>query len=601
MNNKYWIKLWSYIRHYKFNSILLRNFVLIMVMIIVPLGGISFYVYKHNDANMRAEIERFAQNELTRTGNSVDMILSEAERLSIRLRYDPDVAMFLNERLTSPLTYYDTVRIMRIKQVLQTLKLTSIYMDSIYVYSEYNDFLIEGAGGLLSSNYNRYWSEAYNKQEKNGLFWVTALAENEGASVPLLSLMNRIPGTVEDNRNGGIFVNMDHIRLGQLIDTSVQEQSIYVVAPDGRIMYNYDSDQLNKTIQQVDIELFQVMKDPFTSRIVKLHGSDQVVTVLPSQSLKGWTYISISSLQLYQEQQARMINLLAVLLTISMCTAVVLAFIIAVRSFSPIRQILSLIEQKENPFTLLGKQKRVWNETGYILSNLSASFNQNQYNEGQLQEKYELLRKAQAIALQAQINPHFLYNTLESINWKAIRLTNGPNEVSQMLLMLSELLRITLDTKEDLVPIRKELEHVRLYIEMQKLRYKNKLSFEFTVDERLLDSKIVKLVLQPLVENAIYFGIKQSSHPGTILIRVYAKGNVIIILVRDNGVGIPKLTVDALNAGFQKEQLQENEHIGLRNVNQRLRLAFGKPYGLFIRSKQQAGTIVELKIPFIRE
>src|SRR5690606_37718910 len=160
------------------------------------------------------------------------------------------------------------------------------------------------------------------------------------------------------------------------------------------------------------------------------------------------------------------------------------------------------------PFLLLGKSSETqWNETGYILSNLSASFHQSQNVEAQLKEKYELLRKAQAIALQAQINPHFLYNTLESINWKVMRLTQGKNEASQMLPSLSTLLRLTLETKDDLVPIRKELEHVILYVEMQKLRYKDKFSFEYSVDERLMDCKIVKLVLQPLVENALYYGI----------------------------------------------------------------------------------------------
>lgn len=594
------IKLWSYIRHYKFNSILLRNFILIMTMIIVPLVGISVYVYEHNDANMRAEIERSAENELARTRDSVDMILSEAERLSVRIKSDPDVMLFLSEELSSPLKYNEAVRIARIQQVLQTVLLTGSYIDSIYVYSEYNDFLLKTeSGSTQSTDYYRWWPQLYGEKRDISYFWVTGRAADSHES--LLSFVNDVPANVAGRKNGGVVcINMNVKNLGGLLDHSTQQQSIYVVDASGKIMYNRDSAKLNLTVEETDPSLHRLLNEGFTSRIANLGGNNQVVSVLPSQMMKNWKYISAVSLQLYQPEKSRVIKLMGVLLAVSAGTSIILAFMIAVRSYTPIRQILSLIENKENPFIMLGKNSsKQWNETGYILSNLTASFHQNHSIEAQLQEKYELLRKAQAIALQAQINPHFLYNTLESINWKAMRLTNGKNEVSQMILSMSALLRLTLETKEDLIPISKELEHVCLYVEMQKLRYKDKFAFDYSVDEKLLNCKIVKLVLQPLVENAIYYGIKPSPHNGTIMIRIFARRGIIVVRVRDSGVGIPPLVVQELNAGFPKKLLQENEHIGLRNVNQRIKLAFGEQYGLIVRSRLQAGTIVEMTLPAI--
>lgn len=598
--NKKDIKLWSYIRHYKFKSILLRNFILIMTMIIVPLVGISVYVYEHNDANLRAEIERSAENGLARTRDSVDMILSEAERLSVRIKSDPDVMLFLSEGLSSPLNYNEALRIARIQQVLQTVQLTSTYIDSIFVYSQYNDFLLTAdSGSIQSTDYYRRWPQIYGEKRESTAYWAAGLAKD--SHKPLLSFINHAPAYASNRKNGGVVcINMNMEKLRGLIDQSVKQQSIYVVSANGEIMYNRDSSKLNLTVEETDPPLHRLLNEGFTSRIVNLDGNNQVVSVLPSQTMKNWNYISAVSLQMYQPEKSRVIKLMGVLLAVSAGTSIILAFMIAVRSYTPIRQILSLIENKENPFTLLGKApSKQWNETGYILSNLTASFHHNHSIEAQLQEKYELLRKAQAIALQAQINPHFLYNTLESINWKAMRLTNGKNEASQMILSLSALLRLTLETKEDLIPIRKELEHVCLYVEMQKLRYKEKFAFDYSVDEKLLDCKIVKLVLQPLVENAIYYGIKQSPRNGTIMIRMYARNGVIVVRVRDSGVGIPPLVVQELNAGFQKNLLQENEHIGLRNVNQRIKLAFGEQYGLTVRSRLQAGTIVEMILPLI--
>lgn len=592
-------KLWSYIRHYRFNSILLRNFVLIMTLIIVPLVGISAFVYAHNDANMRAEIQRSTTGELTRIRDSVDMVLSDAERLSIRIKSDPDVTVFLTQKLSAPLTFSDAQRILRIQQVLQTVMLTSSYIDSIFVYSYLNDFLL--TSGTQSEEYYAWWPEIAAQKQAKSHEWLAATGHNGN---PLLGFVNRMNvGSFAAGQDsaGAVSVNMNVTSLSELL-TSTAQQSLYLLNDRGEAVYSQDSGLLNRTLEEADPELARLVHAGPTSQIAKLHGRNLVVSRLSSQSVRDWSYVSMVSLELYQPERARILELMMVLLTVSAFTSIILAFIIAIRSYRPIRQILSLIESKENPFYMPGKTSReTWNETGYILTNLSASFHQSHNIETQLQEKYELLRKAQAIALQAQINPHFLYNTLESINWKVMRLTNGKNEASQMILSLSTLLRLTLETKEDLIPLRRELEHVKLYAEMQKLRYKDRFHLDCHVEEKLMDCKIVKLVLQPLVENAIYYGIKQSPHKGTITIRAFARREVMVIRVRDNGVGISPLTLQYLNESLRGNILQENEHIGLRNVNQRIRLAFGEQYGLSVRSRVGAGTIVEMTLPMLAE
>lgn len=595
-------KLWSYIRHYRFNSILLRNFILIMTLIIVPLVGISAFVYAHNDANMRAEIQRSTTGELTRTRDSVDMVLSDAERLSIRIKSDPDVGVFLTQKLSAPLNFNDAQRILRIQQVLQTVMLTSSYIDSIFIYSNLNDFLLTaGSGNSQSEDYYAWWPEIASQEQMTSHQWMAAKGHS---GKPLLGFVNRMNvGSVSAGQDtaGAVSINMNLTSLSELL-TSTAQQSLFLLNERGELVYSQEPARLNQPLEEADPELARLVNAGTSSQIAKLHGLNQVVSRLSSQSVRNWSYVSVVSLELYQPERARILELMVVLLTVSAFTSIILAFIIAIRSYRPIRQILSLIESKENPFYMPGKTSReTWNETGYILTNLSASFHQSHNIETQLQEKYELLRKAQAIALQAQINPHFLYNTLESINWKVMRLTNGKNEASQMILSLSTLLRLTLETKEDLVPLRRELEHVKLYAEMQKLRYKDRFHLDCHVEEKLMDCKIVKLVLQPLVENAIYYGIKQSPHNGTITIRAFARRDVMVVRIRDNGIGIPPLTVQQLNESLRGNILQENEHIGLRNVNQRIRLAFGEQYGLSVRSKVGVGTIVEITLPMLVE
>ncbi|MGG1518080.1 histidine kinase [Paenibacillus oryzisoli] len=589
------INYWRYIRHYKFNSILLRNLVLIMTLIIVPLVGISVYVYSHNDANMRAEIENSAHSELAQIRESLDLILSDAEQLSVRIKVDPDVAILLTRKLSSPLSYTDAQRILRIQQMLQTVKLTNSYLDSIFIYSELNDFLLTaGFSSTQTDDYYARWPHIRSMQEHHH-FWAADVGDE--SRKPLLSFVNRVQGTLSGSGDEGtVAINMNLDSLGDLLGGNEQKH-MYMLDDGGKMMYSGNVSLLNRTFKETAPVLAEYLQGDTVSHIAKLNGNSQVLVKLPSKAVHDWSYVSVTSLESYHRERSRMVHLMAVLLTVSACTAIILAFVIAFRSYRPIHEILSLIENKGNPFVMLGKSERPdWNETGYILTNLSASFDQSHSKEEQLQEKYKLLRKAQAVALQAQINPHFLYNTLDSINWKVMRLTNGKNEASQMIRSLSFLLRLTLETEEDLVPIRQELEHVKLYMEMQKLRYKD-ISFECVAEERLMESRIVKLVLQPLVENAIYYGVKQSEHKGVINVRIFSRRDVITVRVRDNGVGIPPHVLLALNESLRKDHLQENEHIGLRNVNQRIRLAFGEKYGLNVRSKPNVGTIVEMTLP----
>ncbi|WP_214625855.1 sensor histidine kinase [Paenibacillus agaridevorans] len=592
---------WSYIRQYKFNSILWRNFILIMTLIIVPMVIISLIVYTHNDKDMRVEIEKSSFHELARIRDSFDMILFDVEQLSVRLKSDPDVIQLQSSKLSEPLKYDEAVLILRIQQVLQMVKLTSSYIDSIFIHSGFHDYQVTAdAGGGLSNDYYHSWrNDQINRDQP--YYWMTDQAASGDKT--LLTFINKMsPGVEAQNGVGSIRINMNVQSLKALLGPTDQQQNVIILDEQNRIMFGRDTSKLNEKLEEADPALYRLVAEGFNSRIVKQDGREQVVSVQPSRSIKNWKYVSLVPLEAYHAERTRIIELMVVVLTVSAISSIVLAFIIAARGYRPIRQILSLIEHKDNPFMMLNKDSATtsWNETGYILSNISNSFHQGQNFEVKLKEKYELLRKAQAIALQAQINPHFLFNTLETINWKVVRLTGRNNEATQMLLSLSTLLRLTLETKEDLVPIRKEIEHVRLYMEMQMIRYKDRFIFDCQVEDRLLECRIVKLTLQPIVENAIYYGIKHSPHKGIIRIRIFTREGVIVVRILDNGIGIPSLAVMQLNESFRRDHLQENEHIGLRNVNQRIRLAFGEQYGLTVRSRAKAGTIVEMTIPLLQ-
>jgi two-component system sensor histidine kinase YesM len=215
-------------------------------------------------------------------------------------------------------------------------------------------------------------------------------------------------------------------------------------------------------------------------------------------------------------------------------------------------------------------------------------------------KEQENLKKSEMRVLQAQINPHFLYNTLDTIIWLAE--TNQTGLVVDIVRALSNFFRVSLSRGKDWIKIRDEIEHVRSYLTIQKVRYRDILDFKIDVDEAVLDSTILKLSLQPLVENALYHGIKNKRGGGKITVRGWlVDAHTVGFDVTDTGIGVPpeKLVQiqNALQNGSDTVEVGENGY-GIFNVHKRIELYYGRQYGLSIESKYQKGTSVHLQLPF---
>lgn len=215
-------------------------------------------------------------------------------------------------------------------------------------------------------------------------------------------------------------------------------------------------------------------------------------------------------------------------------------------------------------------------------------------------------REAELQALQAHIKPHFLYNTLDTINWMSRK--KGALDVAELVESLSQLFRIGLSKGNDIISLESEIEHIHSYLKIQKARYKDKLNYSISIDPELNTIKVVKLVLQPIVENAIYHGIKERRGPGNITISgERAEGNL-VLFVKDDGIGMPEERLTKLNEGLavsfdSLEETRKKNPIGygVMNVQARIKLTFGEPYGISVESVQGKGTIVKILLPLNTE
>jgi two-component system sensor histidine kinase YesM len=277
----------------------------------------------------------------------------------------------------------------------------------------------------------------------------------------------------------------------------------------------------------------------------------------------------------------------------------VAAWIISASIYIPIKKL-------HNVTTTITKndlQALVTNENVDEITELGMSFN---IMIGRIRElldakinEQENLKKAELRALQAQINPHFLYNTLDTIVWMAE--ANKTDQVIEIVRALSSFFRIALSKGKDWITIRQEIEHVTSYLTIQKMRYRDILDYKIEVDEDVLDATILKLTVQPLVENALYHGIKNKRNGGSITVRARRSDHDLILLeVQDDGVGFTPYKLAQIRANMDDDSDQitlKESGFGLENVNKRVKLYYGKQYGLSVHSQYQEGTCVTLAIP----
>jgi len=204
-------------------------------------------------------------------------------------------------------------------------------------------------------------------------------------------------------------------------------------------------------------------------------------------------------------------------------------------------------------------------------------------------------KNAEVQALQAQINPHFLYNTLDSINWMLI--DRGEYDISDIILSLAGLMRYSIEDENAFVPLEKEIGYVQCYLKIQKNRLEERLEYDLETEENLADEQVPKLILQPIVENAITHGIEPRNRKGMIRILIKDLGDEMLISVEDNGIGMTLKQLNHLRDEVPDIEREGHTGIGVRNVNRRIRLHYGEAYGISIESTYGKGTIVSLRIP----
>ena len=407
--------------------------------------------------------------------------------------------------------------------------------------------------------------------------------------------------TVELTRNGTsmlgvLLVDMNYSSIEQLLEkanTDTSGEYVYLMAPDGEIIYHPKQNLIHMGLYQENNDRTAQYED--TTVKENFRGEKRLVTV-KTISYTGWKLVSVVPMKSFSMGMTGMRNLVVLLVALTVLAAVLLNQLVSARISKPLRRLNDSVKEWEsgnmNPDIYAGGSM----EVEHLGKTLRSTVAQIQQLMDDIVVEQEEKRKSELDALQSQINPHFLYNTLDSIVW----MITGEryDDAVFMITQLASLFRISLSKGKTVIRIEEEVKHAQNYMNIQKIRYKNNFEVDFQIDEEIRDGCIVKLVLQPLLENAIYYGMEFMDGEGEIHVRGYRKDDDIYLEVEDNGLGMPEEEAAELLNGKERPH-KHGSGVGLINVHSRLKLRFGEEYGLIIHSCPDEGMMIQIHIPYI--
>lgn len=399
-----------------------------------------------------------------------------------------------------------------------------------------------------------------------------------------------------NNKRGVLLVDVNFSGIEQLFhkSNSIGESGyIYLVDSNGEIIYHPKQKLIDSGV--VKENNLDTISHEDGSYQELFEGEKRIIT-LKTVAYTGWKIVYVTPFKTFSVTMDQTRYFVILVISLMMLIMIILNQIVSAQIAKPIKKLDHSVRGLET-----GNLDLVIYEGGGPdeIRHLGKSLNSVVVQLKRLMEKVvfeqEEKRKTELDALQSQINPHFLYNTLDSIVWM-IEGEHYPEAIC-MVTDLASLFRISLSKGKSIITLQDEFAHAKNYMNIQKIRYKDQFEMIYEIDEEIYKYQTVKLIIQPLLENAIYYGVEALYDEGEIRLRGYKKENDIYIEVIDNGLGMPKETVEGLLTDNRKRT--KGSGVGLKNVHTRIQLRYGEQYGLEIKSRPDEGTTVRIHLPAI--
>ena len=551
--------------------------------------GIGSYIYSIDVIEDKIAQTKFGvMDEKSKT---ISILLENIESRGQQIKDDNDVQKIMSKDYIDG-DYEENYRVNQTLQMIEKVSFSNEDIMSIYLVATrfHIKYKMTSVGFMNQENTELYgWYQGIDKDASINT-WIRT-RPNEYKNYFDEYILTHV-SSIHDYNNkvlGHIIININERALNRILYDKqlAQDEKIYLIDENNQIFYtsdrNYKED--NSSLQLLNPDNMKSEKGNFFTG----KGKNKYLVVYSTLPKYNWKLI-------YQVPQSVITSELKNIDIFFFSIFVLCVIIFIVLAFFLYRQIVGPIKDFKVVMDNIGKGnfsvQDYDQDTNNEVVKLYSSINSMTVKVENLIEKnvqmMEQKKEAEMRALQSQINPHFLYNTLDAINWLAV--LNQQPEISDMVKNLSRFFRSVISNGKELITIEEELKHVQAYIEIERFRYKNRFKVMYNIDKRLLKHPTLKLIIQPFVENSLNHGFSHREGEGEITIQIFSKDNTIFFEIIDDGKGMTKQQLKGL--------MEKNtQSYGIRNVDDRIKIQYGNDYGVIINSQVNNGTAVLISMP----
>lgn len=579
-----WMNNFKYWKFDKKMKIFISMSIIITTMVILIVSTVSFILIERNQSRQMAEEKLYSM------AFDYEDDFSSYKELAIALVMDSTIQNYLLCDKSKKETYYSWANSARNTLLNATNVNSNINFISV-INEESGDYIYKGDVTVYTSQFYSNYAKDYKNSHYMGLGTMRMSYNNIFSSDEeyTMNIYYPIYSTKKIGKTIGLLcINLKENNLEKIFG---QEQTYN----NSRINF---IDQTGVIIAIEDKKLIGTKVD-YIDQLGKANGSFVRSGQLYSyQKIGQWNYYLVQIIPTTEliKSSIRVAMILVFIIIIMVGICVYLSGELVAFAYRPLNNIVSKMEAVSNgQLEVRIKEEQAGEDFKKLALGFNSMMEEIDILMGQVKLEQKQLEQIRFNALQAQIKPHFLYNTLDCIHWQAI--SDGNQEVSTLVKALASYYRICLSKGKDIITLSQEISHIENYLIIQNMRYDNIIESQIHVEHRFLEVKIPKMTLQPLVENAIYHGIKiKGGMTGKVIIQAKQHNKDVIIEVIDSGTGMTENQIREMNNSIS--EVDETFGYGVRNVNKRIEIMFGKQYGLYFIKNEQNGVTVQIRLPY---
>jgi two-component system sensor histidine kinase YesM len=571
------------------------------LLILLPLSGYSLFAIAKSQMILEVQTGERTQGALHTMADYIDLTLQNIEQLSSLIAFDMNMNTTLQSVGQEP-GKQSFVQFAQVMDQITNMTTVNLMVDQITIIHMPSRTVIStklGGHKLPEGAEKQEWYQRLMEKGGGTIFFTPQEGESflDADSVHLIRTMDPYNRTLINPNLLIISVKKSAlIGLAKPLLPS-KNANIYLFGSDGIPITGTGVSVIPQVWNKED-EVRTIRRSPQTGT--------EMVTISVKSKFSGWSLMMEQPLREIRSHTDSLKVFTYGILVVSLVLAVWISWIVYRGISAPLRKLAYGMKQlRTGNFTIQLEDTRV-DELGYVIE----SFNRMAENQKTLirdhYEKQLLLSKMELKFLQSQINPHFLYNTLDSIYWTAKNYE--ADEISEMVLNLSKFFRLSLNKGNETFSVRETIEHLKYYIKVQQLRFLDHFTVRYDIAEESEPYHVLKLLLQPIVENAVLHGLEKQSEGGELVISTYLEGNMLVLEVSDNGVGVENQRLDYICAkleeasrlaaeGISTDLKKEKDLFGLRNVVTRMKMYYGKESEFLFESGTGRGTRITLRLP----